>query len=226
MVHVALVLSGCGCLDGSEIHEAVLALAALDAAGARVTLAAPSLEFEVVDHRSGERTGERRNCLVEAARIARGKIVDLAGLNPADFDALVLPGGMGASTLLCDFERAHAAARVHPDLARFALALFDARKPIGAICIAPVILAALLRDRGARARLASGDDPELAASLRTMGQESQSCAVAQCVVDARLRIVSTPAYLSDARIADVALGVGLLVTELLALVAAKPKSEC
>jgi len=217
MPHVAVVLSGCGFLDGSEIHEAVLALAALDQAGARVSLAAPDIDFEVVDHRSGKPTGERRNCLVEAARIARGRIVELASLKPADFDALVLPGGYGAAKNLCDFGAAQAAARVHPDLARFALALHEARKPIGAICISPAIVAALLRDSGESARLSLGDDPALAEVLRAMGQQSVDCPVDGVLVDARARIVCTPAYMFEARIADVARGIGRLVDELLAL---------
>jgi enhancing lycopene biosynthesis protein 2 len=218
MVHVALVLSGCGFEDGSEIHEAVLALAALDAAGAGVTVAAPDLEFEVIDHARGKPTGERRNCLVEAARIARGRIVDLAGLKPEDFDALVLPGGFGAAKSLCDFASAQAKTKVNPDLARFALALHDARKPIGAICISPAIVAALLRDRGLSARLTLGDDASMSAALRAMGQQAVDCPVDQCVVDKQLRIVCTPAYMYDARIADVARGIGRMVDELLALV--------
>ena len=217
MPHVAVVLSGCGFLDGSEIHESVLALAALDQAGARVSLAAPDVEFDVVDHRSGKPTGERRNCLVEAARIARGRIVDQAGLDAADFDALILPGGYGAAKNLSDFEAAGAAARVHPDLARFALALHEARKPIGAICISPAIIAALLRDRGLRASLSLGDDAAMSAALRAMGQQAVDCAVDGVVVDARARIVCTPAYMFDARIADVARGIGRLVEEVLAL---------
>lgn len=217
MPHIAVVLSGCGFLDGSEIHESVLTLVALDKAGARVSLAAPDLDFEVVDHKSGKPTGERRNCMVEAARIARGRILDLAGLDAADFDALILPGGYGAAKSLCDFETAQARARVHPDLARFALALHEARKPIGAICISPAIIAALLRDRGERASLSLGDDPAMSAALRAMGQQAVDCAVDEVVVDARARIVCTPAYMFDARIADVARGIGRLVEEVLAL---------
>ena len=222
MIRVALVLSGCGFLDGSEIHEAVLAWSALDLAGASVTIAAPDIEFEVVDHKSGRPTGERRNCLLEAARIARGKIVDLASLLPADFDALVMPGGYGAAKTLCDFEVAQAAARVHPDLARFALALHDACKPIGAICISPAIVAALLRERRERARLSLGNDGELADVLRSMGHDPVDCAIDQCIVDTRARIVCTPAYMYDARISDVARGISGLVAEVLALVRSTP----
>ena len=110
MIRVAVVLSGCGYLDGSEIHESVLALAALDRAGASVTIAAPEVDFSAIDHRTGIVQSHTRSSLTEAARIARGKIVDVAKLKAEDFDALVMPGGYGAAKNLCDFESKGAAA--------------------------------------------------------------------------------------------------------------------
>ena len=217
MTRVALVLSGCGYLDGSEIHESVLVLAALDRAGASVTIAAPKVEFTPIDHQNGAAQSERRNSLAEAARIARGKIVELSNLRAEDFDALVMPGGYGAAKTLCDFESQGAQARVHPDLARLLLAFHRAHKPIGAICIAPAIVAAVLRDNGVSARLSLGDDPGLAQTLRAMGQDGVPCAVDQCIIDEVQRIVCTPAYMYDARIADVARGVERMVAALLAL---------
>lgn len=216
-MRVAVVLSGCGFLDGSEIHESVLALAALDRAGAKVTIAAPTVEFSPIDHLKSTPAPDRRDARVEAARIARGKIVELAKLREADFDALVLPGGYGAAKILCDFESAGAKARVRPDLAKLVGDLHAARKPIGAICIAPAIVAAVLRDQGQRARLTFGNDPATAQALREFGQEPVDCAVDQCVVDELHRIVCTPAYMYDARIADVARGIERLVEALVKL---------
>ncbi len=221
VIRVALVLSGCGFQDGSEIHESVLALAALDRAGASVTIAAPDVEFTPLDHRTGATSSHKRSSLSEAARIARGKIVELSKLRPEDFDALVMPGGYGAAKTLCDFESKGEQARVHPDLARFVLALHRAHKPIGAICIAPAIVAAVLRDAGVSARLTLGDDPGMAQTLRAMGQDGVDCAVDQCIVDEQNRVVCTPAYMYDARIADVALGIERLVSAVLALAKAR-----
>ncbi len=217
MFHVAVVLSGCGFLDGSEIHESVLALAALDRAKFRVTIAAPAVKFAVIDHSIGAPQKERRVALEEAARIARGKIVDLAKLSAGDFDALLMPGGYGAAKTLCDFESAGAKAVVHADLARLVLAMHAAKKPIAAICIAPAIVAAVLRDSGQSARLTLGGDPAMSKILREMGQEGVECAVDQCVVDTKHRIVSTPAYMYDARISEVAAGIDKLVAALLVL---------
>ena len=213
-MRVLLVLSGCGYLDGSEIHESVLAMAALDRARASVTIAAPRRELTVIDHSTGAPSGEHRNVFAEAARIARGKLVDLATCDAADFDALVMPGGYGAAKHLCDFESQGAKARVEPALGALLLAMHRAKKPIGAICISPAIVAAVMRDQKIRARLTLGNDPTMAKILGDMGQESVDCAVDQCVVDADQRIVSTPAYMYDARIADVAVGIERMVAAL------------
>ena len=113
MAKVGVLLSGCGVLDGAEIHEAVLVLLALDRAGARIDCVAPNVDqLHVIDHLSGEVTGETRNVLVESARIARGSVRDVASAKADQFDALILPGGFGAAKNLCDFATAGAAAKV------------------------------------------------------------------------------------------------------------------
>jgi enhancing lycopene biosynthesis protein 2 len=220
---VLVLLSGAGFLDGSEIHESVLSLAALDRLGARVTLAAPHVPVSAVDHRTGKPDGATRSSLAEAARIARGKIVDVRQLDPARFDALVMPGGYGAAQVLCDFESAGAAARVQPDVARVVLGMLQAQKPVVAICIAPAVVAAVLRDAGLSARLTLGDDPGLIEVLARMGQQGVPCAVDQCVVDEARRIVTTPAYMYEARIADVARGIERAIEALGGWCAAGPK---
>ncbi|HTF89013.1 MAG TPA: isoprenoid biosynthesis glyoxalase ElbB, partial [Planctomycetota bacterium] len=193
----------------------------LDRAGAEVTIAAPVIEIPTIDHRTGLVQGQPRNCVAESARIARGKISELWKLSPLDFDALVMPGGYGAAKTLCDFESRHAAARVHPILASFVLALHLAQKPIGAICIAPAIVAAVLRDNGISARLSFGNDPQMASTLRAMGQESVDCAVDECAIDEQRRIVCTPAYMYDARISEVAKGIDKLVAAVMRMAAAQ-----
>jgi enhancing lycopene biosynthesis protein 2 len=213
---VAVVLSGCGHLDGSEIHEAVLTLLHLDQRGATVTCLAPQVPLQVVDHATGQATGQTRSAFAEAARIARGRIRDLAGARAAEFDALVLPGGYGAAKNLCDFAGKGAAATVHGEVARLLREMHAAQKPIGAICIAPAVVAAVL-GRTAHPVLTIGDDAGTAAALRAMGAEHRDCVVTEVVVDAPNRIVTTPAYMFDAHMAQVAVGIGKLVDAVLAL---------
>ena len=216
MLKVAVVLSGCGFLDGSEIHEAVLTLLALDRADAVVTCLAPNVaQTGVIDHLRQEPANEKRNVLVESARIARGKVLDIARAQAASFDAIVLPGGYGAAKNLCNFATAGAAAVVEPAVAQFLRDAFRAHKPIGAWCIAPATVAAALRNEKAGLRLTIGSDPDTAQALAAMGVTHVTCPVGDARVDEANRIVSTPAYMCDARISEVATGIDKAVTALL-----------
>jgi enhancing lycopene biosynthesis protein 2 len=216
MVKVGVVLSGCGFLDGSEIHEAVLTLLALDRAGATAVCLAPDVEQRsVVNHKSGNPAESVRNVLEESARIARGKVQDVARAKAGDFDALVLPGGYGAAKNLCDFAVAGAQAKVEPGVLKLVREMHAAKKPIGAWCIAPAVLAAALKE--SHPQLTIGDDPGTAKALEAMGARHVVCPVSEMRVDAANRIVSTPAYMYDARIGEVASGIEKAVAELLRL---------
>lgn len=224
MTKVGVVLSGCGFKDGSEVHEATLALYFLDKAGAAVTCLAPDApQRDVVDHKSGHVMNESRNMLVEAARIARGKIVDVAGVRASDFDALVLPGGFGAAKNLSDFAHNGARAHVHEAVAKLVRDMHAARKPIGAICIAPAVIAAIFRGSATKPELTIGDDAGTASALEDMGARHHACPVQGFHVDETNRIVSTPAYMFDARISEVAVGIERLVGELMRLARSTPK---
>jgi enhancing lycopene biosynthesis protein 2 len=216
--NVGVVLSGCGVYDGAEIHESVLTLLALDRAGAEVVCLAPNVaQRHVVDHLTGAPAeGETRNVLVEAARIARGKVKDLAGFDPSTLDALVLPGGFGAAKNLCDFAFRGADCTIHPEVARVVRAVHDAGRPVGAVCIAPVILAKLLGDE--TPQLTIGTDPGTAAAIEKMGARHVPCGGGQAVVDEARRLVTTPAYMLDSPISEVAVGIEKLVAELLKMV--------
>src|SRR5512146_1671012 len=141
---IGVVLSGCGVREGSEIHEAVLTLLAIDENGAEAVCMAPDLEFSEINHLTSRETGGKRNALVESARIARGDIMDIKDVHAGDIDALIFPGGFGAAKNLCDFAEKGAAARVLPEVARLLQEMAAAGKPIGAICIAPALVAAAL----------------------------------------------------------------------------------
>lgn len=215
---VGVLLSGCGVYDGAEIHEAVITLLALDRAGAEILCMAPNVDqLHVINHLTGEVVaGERRNVLVEAARIARGKIRDLATVQAEELDALILPGGFGAAKNLCDFALKGADCNVHPEVARLVQAVHEAGKPIGAICIAPALVAKLLGQE--HPKLTIGTDRDTAAALEKMGACHENCGVEGVVVDREHKLVTTPAYMLAQSIAQAAAGIEKLVTEVLALV--------
>ncbi|MBI5850901.1 MAG: isoprenoid biosynthesis glyoxalase ElbB [Planctomycetes bacterium] len=216
---VGVVLSGCGFLDGSEIHEATLTLLHLDRAGASSICMAPRRPLaDVVDHETKRSVaGESRDVLREAARIARGAIKDLASVEPGTLDALILPGGYGAAKNLCTFARDGADAKVEPEIARLIRAMHEARKPIGVICIAPAVLAAVFRGTPVRPTVTVGDDTVTGRALAAMGAEVVVTPVTGIAIDERNRFVSTPAYMYDARIADVSIGIEKLVAAVLSL---------
>jgi enhancing lycopene biosynthesis protein 2 len=215
---VGVVLSGCGVYDGSEVQEAVLALLALDRLGATAVCMAPNIEQEsVVNHRTGKLEEATRNVLDEGARIARGKIQDVAKVKAADLDALILPGGFGATKNLSNFATAGSRAKVEPNVARLLREMHKARKPIAALCIAPTVVAAALRDDRAHPKLTVGSDEKTAKALEEMGAKHIVCPVEEFRVDEEQRIVSSPAYMYDARISEVAVGIERAVKELVRL---------
>ncbi len=207
---VGVLLSGCGVFDGSEIHEAVLTLLALERHGAEAVCMAPDKEqHHVVNHLTGKPTGERRNVLVESARIARGRIENLAGVTAADIDALILPGGYGAAKNLSTFAMDGASASVDPEVARIVRELFAARKPLGLICIAPAVGALVLGETGVEVTI--GTDPGTAGAIEATGARHFACGVGDVHADPARRVVSTPAYMLGRNIAEVAAGIDKLV---------------
>lgn len=223
MKRVAVILSGAGVFDGSEIHEATAVLLALDRAGARVTIAAPSgPQLHVVDHlRREPAAGETRDMRVEASRLARGPVADVKDLRAADFDAVVLPGGFGVAKNLCTFATEGAGCTAEPATAAFLTAMHDAGRAIGAACIAPVLVARVLGRRPGDARppvrLTVGGESGTSAALEAMGARHVPAAAHEVVVDGEHRVASTPAYMVAERISEVFDGIGRLVDEVLAL---------
>jgi enhancing lycopene biosynthesis protein 2 len=198
---IGVILSGCGVYDGSEIHEAVFTLLAIDMNGAEAVCLAPDMELAEVNHVNGEATGAKRNVLVESARIARGKIRNIAEVTAADLDAVILPGGFGAAKNLCDFAFKGAEATIQPDVARLLQAMAAAKKPIGAICIAPALIAALF-GKQCGPQLTIGTDEGTAAAINATGSRHVNCPVTELVIDRENRIVSTPAYMLAGRISE------------------------
>ena len=203
---IGVVLSGCGVYDGSEIHEAVFTLLAIDRCGAEAVCMAPDKEFPEVNHLTGAPTGAKRNALMESARIARGKIRCLKEVKAADLDAIVFPGGFGAAKNLCNFAEKGAKAEIHPEVARLLKEMAAAKKPICAICIAPTLVAAAL-GRDFSPKVTIGTDAETAAAINATGSCHQDCPVTELVVDRENKIVSTPAYMLAQRISEAADGI-------------------
>lgn len=213
---IGVVLSGCGFKDGAEIHESVLTLLAIDRGGGEAVCFAPDVnQAQVVNHLTGEPAQETRNVLVESARIARGEIRDVAEANADELDALILPGGIGAATNLCTFATAGPDAEVHADVAALVRAVYDQKKPIGAICIAPGLIAKALGDKAPT--LTIGNDAGTAQVIEACGAKHQDCPVDDFVVDTENRIVTTPAYMLGPGIKDVAAGIERCVAEVLRL---------
>lgn len=213
---VGVLLSGCGVLDGSEIHEAVLTLLAIDGNGAQwIAIAPDKPQSAVVNHAAGkEAAGEARNVLVEAARIARGAAKNLRDVKAADLDAVVLPGGFGAVKNLSTFAAKGKDCEVDPDVARLLKELHAAKKPIGAICIAPAVLAKVFGSDH-HPQLTVGTDAGTAAAIEAMGAKHRKCQVNEICVDKPNKIVTTPAYMLAGRISEAAEGIGRLVQEVL-----------
>ena len=215
---VAVILSGCGVFDGSEIHEATLSLLALDQHGAVAIVVAPDVaQAKVHDHASArDVAGETRNVRVESGRIARGNIRPVASLSADDVDAVLLPGGFGAALNLSTLATAGAGLSVEPTTLAFLKAAYQAGKPLGALCIAPPILAKVLAELGVKgARMTIGNDPATASVITALGQTHVTCAATSFVADPARRIVTSPAYMVAGGIAELWMGINAAVEALL-----------
>ncbi len=211
----AVILAGCGHRDGSEIHEATLTLWAIHKNGAEHCCFAPDVfQHHVLNHLTGEEMPERRNVLIESARIARGRIKDLAQFNAADFDGLVIPGGVGAAKNLCTYAFDGPDCVVNRDVARAVKAMREAGKPVGALCIAPVILAKVL----GKVTVTAGQDAETAANIAKMGGVHSPTSHGEIVVDRVNKIVTTPCYMLDSRIDQIGDGADKLIQAMLELI--------
>ncbi|MCW0484317.1 isoprenoid biosynthesis glyoxalase ElbB [Gaoshiqia sediminis] len=212
---IAIVLSGCGVFDGAEIHEAILTILAVARAGAQYEIFAPNIpQAHVVNHLTGEATDENRNVLVESARIARGKIKDLKDYTPAGFDALIFPGGFGVAKNLSNFAFYGSNCTVNADVERAVKTTVDAGKPIGALCISPVVIAKILGD----AEVTIGQDLDTAEAIKKMGGKHIPSSHGDVVVDPRYKLVTSPCYMLDATIDQIYDGAKNVVETILSLI--------
>lgn len=206
----AVILSGCGVQDGSEIHEAVTLLLVLSERGHEAHCFAPDIEqTRVVDHRHGVQSQEKRNVLTESARIARGQIQPLDRLNPENFDAILLPGGLGAALNLSHFASEDDPYDVIPQLSRVLLQAHQRSRILGFMCIAPVIAAAVFGNQ--HVKMTIGDDHHTAQRCENRGAQHVNCDYNQACIDENLKIVSVPAYMKAKNIHECYLSAKALV---------------
>lgn len=206
MKKIGVILSGCGVRDGSEIHEAVLTLLAIDNNGAKAVCFAPDIELDEVNHLTMQETGAKRKVLVESARIARGEISDVKHAKAAELDAIVFPGGFGAAKNLCSFATAGPQGSVQPDVLRLIREMASAKKPICAICIAPAVIALAL-GKDLSPKLTIGNDPGTAQAIGATGATHVDSPAVDCVIDRDNLIVSTPAYMLAGGIGEAGKGI-------------------
>jgi enhancing lycopene biosynthesis protein 2 len=210
----AVVISGCGVFDGAEIHETVMTLYALDKYGCSYQLFAPNvMQHHVINHITGEVMQESRNVLTEAARIARGKIKPLTEYRAADFDVLVFPGGFGVAKNLCTYAFDGPECSVDRVVEEAILTTHKARKPIGALCISPVLIARVLGD----VTVTIGSDTATASHLVKLGAKHEQKSHGQVAVDGKNLIVTAPCYMLEATITDIARDAEEVVKALLQL---------
>lgn len=209
---IAVVLAGNGVYDGAEIHEATLTLLAIAQQGATYQVFAPDVnQAHVVNHLTGKEMPETRNVLIESARIARGNIKPLDQFKAVDFDAIVFPGGFGVAKNLCTFAFDGINCLVNPDVEKAIKDMAVARKPIGALCISPVLIAKVLGN----IQVTIGQDKGTANAIKAMGAKHTQTSHGEVVVDKVNKIVTTPCYMLDASIDQIAEGAQNIVKAIL-----------
>jgi enhancing lycopene biosynthesis protein 2 len=208
MKPVGVLLSGCGVFDGSEVHEATLTLYYLDRLGVpRICIAPNAPQTQVINHATGEAQADKRNMLTEAARIARGPVTALDELKADDISALILVGGFGAAKNLSDYAVKGRDLTVRPDVTKILLAMKEANKPIGSLCIASVLLAKVFGDNGLAVEVTIGSDVEVAKDIGSFGAVHTIKLVDEVLVDSPNRIVTTPAYMEAKNVAEIGPGI-------------------
>lgn len=214
MKKFAVVLSGSGVYDGAEIHEATMTLYAIMKNGGEYEIFAPDIpQHHVINHITGEEMKESRNVLIESARIARGKIKALSEFDAANFDAIIFPGGFGAAKNLSSFAFDGPDCTVNADVEKSILDMVKAGKPIGALCISPAVMAKVLEG----AKVTIGSDREPAEAIEKMGATHKITTHGEVVVDKAFKLVTTPCYMLDATILNIADGADNVVKTIMGM---------
>lgn len=224
MKKIGVILSGSGVYDGSEIHEATLTLLAIDKAGAEYLCMAPNIDqHHVVNHITGDEMNEKRNVLVESARIARGEIKDIAHVKAEDLDGLSIPGGFGAAKNLTKWAFSGPDGEINAEVKRLINEMVLAGKPIVAMCMGPTVVAKALQESGIKTQLTVGtteapspyDIAAVSGGMEKAGAVAEMRTVDNIAIDETNKIVTTPCYMMEASISEINEGIEKAVKQLM-----------
>jgi len=214
---IAVILSGCGVRDGSEIHESVLALLAIKQQNADYMCFAPNvMQKSTIDHLTGKESGEKRSVLSEAARIARGEIQPLEKLDPQAFNGVFLPGGYGVALNLSSYGDKNIECKVDPILKKIILQFHELKKPIGASCLAPIVLAKIFQGV-ASITMTMGTANGPAKELTALGMQSVLAKADEAVSDDANKVYTTAAYMEQTDIVQVYKGISQVIQKMVKL---------
>ncbi|EHK2924623.1 isoprenoid biosynthesis glyoxalase ElbB [Vibrio parahaemolyticus] len=215
MKNIAVILSGCGVFDGSEINETVLTLLSLEKNKVSYQCYAPDMEqHHVINHISGVEQQSSRNILVESARITRGNIKPLQELDEKKHDALIVPGGFGVAKNLCDFALKGENYSILNEFQNVMEAFALAKKPVGYMCIAPILLPKVYKN----IKCTIGNDKTTAEVIEKLSGKHIDCTVDDIVTDTEHKVVTTPAYMLAENIYQAHLGIEKLVEKVLSMI--------
>ncbi|MDD4847660.1 MAG: isoprenoid biosynthesis glyoxalase ElbB [Bacteroidales bacterium] len=200
MKKFAIILSGCGVFDGSEIHETVTTLLAIKKYKSDYQIFAPDYnQTQVINHITGQEMDEKRNILIESARIARGNIKNLNEYQPENFDGIIFPGGFGVAKNFCDYAFKGVECQVNTEIVEALQKTIKAEKLIGAECISPVMIAAVLKG----ATVTIGTDSTTAMHIAALNGKHVNAQHDDVVYDPKFRLFTTPCYMNSQDILQV-----------------------
>lgn len=212
MKNIAVILSGCGVYDGSEIHESVFTLFSIDVLKGKYQCFAPNiLQHHVLNHVNGEEMNENRNVMIEAARIARGNIMDVSIYDPENFDALVIPGGFGAAKNLTKWAFQGPDGEINENIKDAILQTIKANKPIVGLCMGPTVIAKALEGTGISAKLTVGSSTEkspydiaaISGGMEKIGAQAEMKSIREFSYDVENKIITAPCYMLEGSISEV-----------------------
>jgi enhancing lycopene biosynthesis protein 2 len=211
-MNIGVLLSGNGVYDGAELQETVFVLAAIDRNGATAMCMAPNVEqHHVINHLTGEEMPERRNVLVEAARVARGAIRDVETVGAEELDAIVLPGGFGTAKNLTSWAFDGPSGSVHDGTAKLLRSMHAAGKPIVGLCMAPVVIAKSFQGHNIQATLTVGSAQEASPydiaginqGVEATGAIAKAATLREIVIDNSNRVITAPCYMMEGSISQI-----------------------
>jgi len=211
-MNIGVLLSGCGVYDGAEIQEAVLTLLAIEEIGATYTcISIDANQHHVVNHLTGEEMSEKRNMMVEAARIARGSVQEIKSIQPADIDALVIPGGFGSAKNFTTWAFNGPNGTIRDDVKLLLVNMINVGKPIVALCVSPVVLAKAFEGSSVKLNLTIGSSlenspyeiPQFEVGLQATGAVTEEKTIREILVDTENKVITAPCYMMEASVLEI-----------------------